>query len=126
MERTKLILIVDDEPPIRRVLELMFKNGGYQTLLAANGEEALIIIERDKPDAVITDINMPRMNGRKLCELTDHLKRERPFLTIIMTARIMPDEQQWIEVMHETMFMEKPFSPTRLRDSIDRYFGVQR
>lgn len=126
MARNKTILIVDDEAPIRRVIELKLKNGGYDVLLATNGEEALRIIKNEKPDAVITDINMPKMDGKELCEQSDPLKQERPFLTIIMTARIMPDERVWIDKMRDTIFMEKPFSPSRLLESIDRYFGTQR
>jgi OmpR family response regulator RpaB len=126
LARNKMILIVDDEAPIRRVIEMKLKNGGYDVLLATNGEEALRIIKNEKPDAVITDINMPRMDGKALCEQSDPLKQERPFLTIIMTARIMPDERVWIDKMRDTIFMEKPFSPSRLLESIDRYFGTQR
>ncbi len=126
MARNKVILIVDDEAPIRRVIELKLKNGGYDVLSATDGEEALRIIKNEKPDAVITDINMPKMDGKELCETSDPLKQERPFLTIIMTARIMPDERVWIDKMRDTIFMEKPFSPSRLLESIDRYFGTQR
>lgn len=126
MDRRKRILVVDDEAPIRRVLELKLKNGGYDVFLAEDGEIALQIIEKERPDAVITDINMPRMNGRQLCEATNHLKNERTFLTIIMTARINPDEEQWIKAMQDTVFMEKPFSPSSILEHINRYFGVKR
>jgi CheY-like chemotaxis protein len=126
LAKNKVILIVDDEAPIRRVIELKLKNGGYDVLSATNGEEGLQLIKSKKPDVVITDINMPKMNGKELCELTDSLKQEQPFLTIIMTARIMPDERQWVDKMRDTMFMEKPFSPSRLLESINRYFGVPR
>lgn len=126
MEKRKKVLVVDDEAPVRRVLELKLKNGGYDVLLADNGEDALKIIESEKPDAVVTDINMPRMNGKELCEKTNDLKRERPFLTIIMTARILPDEEQWIAGMQDTLFMEKPFSPSYILESIDQYFGEKK
>lgn len=126
MDRRKRILVVDDEAPIRRVLELKLKNGGYEVFLAEDGEAALRVIESEKPDAVITDLNMPRMDGKQLCEMTNHLKRERPFLTIIMTVRIIPDEEQWITAMQDTVFMEKPFSPSSILERIDQYFGVKR
>ncbi len=126
MDKRKRILVVDDEAPIRRVLELKLKNGGYDVFLAGDGEAALRIIESEKPDAVITDINMPRMDGKQLCEATNHLKIARTFLTIIMTARIIPDEEIWITAMQDTVFMEKPFSPSSILESIDQYFGVNR
>jgi len=126
LDRHKRILVVDDEAPIRRVLELKLKNGGYDVFLAGDGEAALRIIESEKPDAVITDINMPRMDGKQLCEATNHLKIARTFLTIIMTARIIPDEEIWITAMQDTVFMEKPFSPSSILECIDQYFGVKR
>lgn len=126
MDRRKRILVVDDEAPIRRVLELKLKNGGYEVFLAEDGEAALRVIESEKPDVVVTDLNMPRMDGKQLCEMTNHLKLERPFLTIIMTVRIIPDEEQWITAMQDTVFMEKPFSPSSILERIDQYFGVKR
>jgi len=126
LDRRRRILVVDDEAPIRRVLELKLKNGGYEVLLAEDGEAGLRIIENEKPDAVVSDINMPRMDGKQLCEAANHLKLERTFLTIIMTARILPDEEQWISAMQDTVFMEKPFSPSSILERIDQYFGVKR
>lgn len=126
MDRRKRILVVDDEAPIRRVLELKLKNGGYDVFLAEDGEAALRVIESEKPDAVITDINMPRMDGKQLCKTTNPLKRERTFLTIIMTARIISEDEHWITTMKDTVFMEKPFSPSSILERIDQYFGVKR
>jgi CheY-like chemotaxis protein len=122
----KKVLIIDDEAPIRQVIALKLKNGGYDVLLATDGTEGLRVIETKAPDVVITDITMPRLDGKQLCERTYHLKQKRPFLTVVMTARIMPDERQWIEKMPDTVFMEKPFSPRQLLERIDSYFGVKR
>ena len=126
MGKNKRVLIVDDEAYIRRVIELKLKKKGYEVLMARNGEEALNIIKTQEPDAVVSDINMPKLNGRALCEQTDELKKERPFLTIVITSLISPDEQNWLSKMHDTLLMEKPFSPSKLLESIDQYFGIQR
>jgi FixJ family two-component response regulator len=72
---------------------------------------------------VITDIMMPKLDGKALCEQTDHLKEEWPFLTIVVTCRISPDEHSWIEGMRDTLFMEKPFSPSKLIECVDQYIG---
>ncbi len=126
MEVNKKVLIVDDEAPIRRVLEFKLKNSGYQVLIATNGAQGLELIKTSRPDAVITDIMMPEMHGQQLCEQSNVLKKERPFLTIVVTCRIAQDEQQWINKMQDTLFMEKPFSPARLVECIDQYFGIKR
>lgn len=126
MEVNKKVLIVEDEAPIRRVLEFKLKNSGYRVLIAQNGAQGLELIKTQQPDAVITDIMMPEMDGRQLCEQSNALKKIRPFLTIVVTCRIAQDEQQWINRMQDTVFMEKPFSPARLVECIDLYLGIKR
>ena len=122
MAKNKKILIIDDEAYIRRVLELKLTNKGYQVLTAVNGEEGLAAIEAQQPDAVVSDIMMPKLDGKSLCEKTNSIKKKRPFLTIIVTARINPEERDWIAEMQDTMFMEKPFSPNKIVESIEKYF----
>jgi CheY-like chemotaxis protein len=126
LEANKKVLIVDDEAPIRRVLEFKLKNSGYQVLIAKNGAQGLELIKTHQPDAVITDIMMPEMDGQQLCEQSNALKPNRPFLTIVVTCRIAQDEQQWINQLQDTLFMEKPFSPARLVECIDQYLGIKR
>ncbi|MBT7260300.1 MAG: response regulator [Desulfobacula sp.] len=122
MDKKKTILIIDDDIHIRRILEIKIKHNGYNTITAKNGKQGLSIIHDQKPDAVISDLNMPRLDGEALCKLTNPIKKDRPFLTIIITARINPSEQEWINEMQDTMFMEKPFSPSKIIDAIDQYF----
>lgn len=126
MEKSnRKVLVIDDEAPIRRVVALKLKNNGYNVLVAANGEEGLTLIRSEKPDVVISDIMMPKMDGKTLCEITNSIKATHPFLTIIMTCSIPGGEQEWIGRMSDTVFMEKPFSPARLTEQIDRYFGIR-
>ena len=125
MEKNKKVLIIDDEAHIRRVLELKLKNLGFHVLLAANGEEGLAVIETQQPAVVISDIMMPKLDGETLCKKVNHIKQKRPFLTIIVTARVNPEEQVWIAQMQDTMLMEKPFSPARIVDVIEKYLESQ-
>jgi CheY-like chemotaxis protein len=125
LENNNKILVIDDEAHIRRVLEIKLKKQGYQVMMAKNGEEGFEIIQKQKPDIVISDINMPLMDGKTLCEKTNGLKKDRPFLTIIITARINPEDRDWIDNMQDTLFMEKPFSPARIVEAVERYIGNQ-
>ncbi len=124
MRSDKTILVCDDHVHIRRAIELKLKVAGYRVLTARDGWEGLAIINEHRPDAVITDINMPEVDGRQLCERTRELKAESPFLTVVVTARIVPHEQDWIDQMQDTILMEKPFSPSRLLEEIDSYLGI--
>ena len=78
MAVNKKVLIVDDEAPLRRVLEFKLKNSGYQVLIAQNGVQGLDLIKTEQPDAVVTDIMMPEMDGQQLCEQSNALKQELP------------------------------------------------
>ena len=126
MPVTRKVLVVDDEAHIRRVVELKLRKQGYDVITAVAEEMGVALIQSEQPDAVVTDINMPKMDGKALCETTDPLKSERPFLTIVTTCRISPDERRWISAMQDTQFMEKPFSPSKLVERIDRYFSEQK
>ena len=123
LETNKKILIIDDDPNLRRMMELKFKKQGYHVILARNGEEGLDLIKTQQPDAVITDLNMPKLDGKTLCEQTNYLKKERPFLTIIVTGQISSDEKKWISEMLDTEVMLKPFSPTNLLNQVEKYFN---
>jgi len=125
LQNAKKVLVIDDEAHIRRVIAVKLKKRGYRVMEAVNGEQGLHMIKTEEPNVVITDINMPKLDGKALCEQTDDLKKERPFLTIIITCRISPDEEYWVENMRDTVFMEKPFSPAKLTECVDQYFGVQ-
>lgn len=124
MRNTKTILVVDDEVYIRRAIELKLQTVGYRVITAGNGAEGLSMIHEREPDAVITDITMPAMDGKELCLRSNDIKMRRPFLTVIITARINPQECEWIESMRDTVFMEKPFSPARLLEVVDHYLEM--
>ena len=68
MENNKLVLIIDDEAHIRRVIELKFRNQGYRVRTATNGEEGLELIKAHEPDVVITDIMMPKLDCEQRCK----------------------------------------------------------
>lgn len=78
------ILVVDDDDAIRNLVALVLEDEGYEVLTAANGEQALRLIERDTPSLVLLDLNMPVMNG---WELHARLRQAAPEIPVIfMTA----------------------------------------
>jgi two-component system, OmpR family, response regulator VicR len=61
------ILIVDDEEPVRDFLAQLLADAGHRTLQAVHGAEALEVVEKERPDLVVSDIMMPVLNGAELC-----------------------------------------------------------
>ena len=61
------ILVVDDEPQIRRVLRATLSSNGYDVIEARNGQEAIEMVIRERPDLILLDVNMPDMSGLEVC-----------------------------------------------------------
>ncbi|HYL98697.1 MAG TPA: response regulator [Blastocatellia bacterium] len=77
------ILLVEDDFDTRYMLSLMLKNEGYEVITAADGECALIVAAEEKPDLIITDVSMPRMNG---VEFTRQMKSNQKTAEIPVLA----------------------------------------
>ena len=114
------ILIVDDEPFNLRVLKLKFENAGHRVFLARNGQEGLEKFHRENPDVVITDINMPIMGGKEMCE---RLPKTGNFFLLVMTASVEIDAQDWAADIPGISFVQKPISPRGLLEKIDRHLA---
>jgi len=108
------VLIVDDEPHVIRVLKLALTRIGIEVDEAYNGVNALEYLESHQPDAVITDIDMPRMDGRVLCGRIDEMFPDREFPIFIMTARAELEHRDWSRSIPNLTFMEKPLSIRKL------------
>ena len=63
-----IILIVDDEAPIRDLLAAVLSDVGYRTVIARHGRQALELVAHERPDLIISDLMMPVLNGRLLCQ----------------------------------------------------------
>ncbi len=123
VERKK-VLIADDEPYVIRVVKLKLTNAGYDVITASNGLEALEKIRTNRPDVVISDVNMPKLGGKELCLRAIPLKKEKEFLTIVITSSIQEEDRDWAQSLEKTIFIEKPFSPKELLKIIGQYFSL--
>ncbi len=119
----KRVLIVDDEAFVIRVLRRALENQGYAVEEAANGSEALEKVRREAPDLLITDIAMPRMTGRELCQAIHRELPRRPFRIMVMTSMTERSEREWVGAISDIRFLEKPLSPRTLVAAVEEYFG---
>ncbi|HMA67870.1 MAG TPA: HD domain-containing phosphohydrolase [Desulfosalsimonadaceae bacterium] len=106
-EQSVYVLIVDDEPPIREMMELLFTRAGYQCLTADNGETALEVLKQTPIDVAITDINMPGING------VDLLKQARQISQadfIVITGYVEDFSYETLIAEGASDFIYKPIS----------------
>jgi CheY-like chemotaxis protein len=123
MSMGKKILVVDDEPDVVSYLSAVLKDHGYETLEAFNGEEALQIVLKDKPDLVTLDITMPELTGVRAYRMMKEdaaLKR----IPVIIVTGISHDFKQFIsgrsQVPPPEGYLEKPVEPEDLLAEIKR------
>jgi len=116
-----LVLSVDDDPCVSRVLQLKLENAGYRVTRAVTAEEALAKIGDLKPDILITDVKMPGMSGIELCRECEKVFPDREYLTIVLTAQLDDESRRWVESSPRRRFISKPFSPRRVLATIEEY-----
>lgn len=105
------ILIVDDEASIRRILETRFKMLGYETATASDGEEALDVYDKFRPDIMVLDIMMPKMDGYGV---TKEIRKNHDTPIIILTALGDVAERITGLELGADDYVVKPFSPKEL------------
>jgi DNA-binding response OmpR family regulator len=111
------VLLAEDDPALRRYLEVVLQRAGYQVAAAADGLEAMKVLLNSRVDVVVTDAVMPNLDGYKLCKFmrsSKHLSQ----LPVILLSALDPRN-----VVHESeqadVFLAKPVSPEELLSRIE-------
>lgn len=113
----KKILIVDDEPHIRLLLEQTLEDledSGVDFLIAENGEEALSIIKDEKPDLVFLDVMMPKMNGFDVAKTVKLDWNLSEIYIVILTAKGQEYDKEKGKEMGADLYVTKPFNPDEI------------
>lgn len=116
----KRILIVDDQATVIRVLKLGIEEAGYEVDAASNGSECLVKLCEAHPDFLVTDIDMPRMSGKELCQAIVKQFPDRTFPIVVLTSRTELEHRDWTHAIDNLSFMEKPVSVRRLLSHIGK------
>lgn len=123
-ERPPRILVVEDEAPVRRIVDRMLREAGYEVFLAHGGVEAIRIMERDpaRVDLLFTDVRLPLITGP---ELVKKLRVLKPGLLVLYTSgnvgdlQVIPPEEA-----NHTRYLPKPFGPDALLESVGHLLSL--
>lgn len=119
----KIALVVDDEPHIVHVVALKLRNAGLEVLTASDGEQAYEIACKERPDIVISDLQMPYMSGLELCTRL----RENPDTSatpaLLLTARGHALSQDDLAKTNIAEVLAKPFSPREILAKVEALLG---
>jgi DNA-binding response OmpR family regulator len=107
----ELILVVDDDPKITRLARDYLEKNGMRVLTAGDGLSALAVTRREKPDLLVLDLLLPKMDGWEVCRL---VRRESDVPIIMLTARAEESDQVAGLELGADEYVIKPFSPAAL------------
>jgi DNA-binding response OmpR family regulator len=111
------ILIVDDEPHLRSLIQQTLEeleDEGVELLTAADGEEALQVIQRVRPALVFLDVMMPKLSGFDVCRRTKHDLGLGGVHVVLLTAKGQELDRQKGQEVGADLYMTKPFDPDAL------------
>jgi len=119
-EPKTVILTVDDSRTIRDMLAVTLTSAGYEVVQAEDGVEALERLQELKPAAIVTDINMPRMDGFALIGEVRRNADHRATPILVLTTESEPDRKARAKEAGATGWIVKPFNPEKLLDALRR------
>lgn len=119
------VLIVDDSPSVRYINSNLISNAGWQPLLAKDGIEALEVLQtaRELPCAIVTDVEMPRMDGYELLAAIKRQEYLRTIPVIIITSRSGDKHRRKAYNLGVSAFLNKPFEESVLIEKIKQLTG---
>ncbi|SDD63597.1 two-component system, chemotaxis family, response regulator CheY [Paracoccus isoporae] len=117
------ILAVDDSRTIRDMLRLTLTEAGMDVTTADDGLHGLVVLEEMRPDAIISDVNMPRMDGFQFIEAVRRIDRLRAVPVLMLTTESAPELKARARNCGATGWIVKPFDPQKLVSSLQMITG---
>lgn len=121
------ILIADDEPHIRLLLEQTLEeleDEGVKLIIVNNGEDALEAIKTEKPEFVFLDVMMPKMNGFDVCHAVKNDLGMKDVYIVILTAKGQEFDKQRGSDVGADIYMTKPFNPDEIVEKAREVLGM--
>jgi CheY-like chemotaxis protein len=120
----KRILICDDEVHILLVAEFKFRRAGYEVQTAGDGQEAWELIQQRVPDLLITDCQMPRLNGFGLTQRLRAVPATADLPILMLTAKGFEIDSRELAAQWKVLgLISKPFSPREMLETVNRILG---
>jgi len=119
----KKILVVDDEIQLVEMVKLRLQANGYIVLTAGDGQEALEKARKEKPDLIILDLMLPKIDGYKVCRMLEFDEKYKKIPILMFTARAQESDKKLCEEVGADGYITKPFEPSVLISKIHELIG---
>lgn len=109
VERKRRILVIEDQPDLSRLLLIVLKRGGFDACAAANGTDGLRLAEEQNYDLVLSDIELPDIDGFEICRRIKRNPKLRPVPIILMSGRLAEGNEALALKLGAVDYVSKPF-----------------
>ncbi|MFH1753947.1 MAG: response regulator [Candidatus Omnitrophota bacterium] len=117
----KKILLVDDEPALLDMVKMRLEANDYEIITANDGEAGLELARKEKPDLIILDLMLPKMDGYKVCALLKRDTRYSSIPILMFTAKAQQEDMKMGEEAGANGYITKPFEPQALLGKIQEF-----
>jgi DNA-binding response OmpR family regulator len=119
------VLIADDQANLRQLVRLTLETGRFEIFEAPDGDAALELARRERPDLVFLDWTMPGLDGVEVCRALREDAANDGMRIVMLTARSQPDDRQTAHAMGADDYITKPFSPIELLEKVRDVLGPE-
>ena len=115
------VLVVDDSPTIRKLVEITLRRQGFQVVFAENGITTLAALTRHRPDLIILDIMLPAINGYQICQVIKRHPQCRGIPVLMLSGKDGAFAKVRGRMVGASEYVTKPFTPSELLTAVRRY-----
>jgi CheY-like chemotaxis protein len=112
------VLVIDDQPNVRALLDLLLRPKGYDVMLADNGWMGLRLYRQEHPDVILLDLNMPKLDGVTVLKQIRSVDLKQP--VIVLTGDTNPEMERQVRALGVSEFIIKGFSLKALTGVLER------
>jgi len=120
----KRILLVEDEKDMAYAVTLQLESEGYEVIAASDGKDGLDKARTNKPDLVILDLMLPKIDGYKVCRMLKFDSKYKDIPIILFTARAQDSDKKIGKDVGADAYITKPFEPKELLDKINKLLSL--
>ena len=117
------VMIVDDEPDVRKIVKFRLKNAGYDVVTASDGREALDLIKKQRPGLILLDLRMPIVDGYEVCRALKADEKLKKIPIIFLTASSGATIKDKTCKYKADSYIIKPFEPEELLKKVKKFIA---
>lgn len=121
---TKRILVIDDEQPLRRIIQISLEElSGWQVVTAESGDEGLEVVQNGTWDVILLDVSMPGMDGVSVFQALQANPATQAIPVVLLTAKVLPSDRRRFAEIGVAGVITKPFDPVTVGQHLAKILG---